>query len=341
MDSPESGPWAVSEETYPRDGRLEERLGFLLRYAILAPSSHNTQPWLFRLRHDAVELYADRLRSLPIADPEDRELIMSCGAALAHLRVAMRYFGHQPEVTLLPGTGGPDLLAVTRVGAEIQPTERDRAMFEAIRTRRTNREPFVFRPVPDGLLGDMQDAAYEEGAWLRTISDTETMHRLADLIGEADRMQADDSEFRKELASWVHPNRGKSSDGMPGYALGIQDVASYGGPFVIRTFDWGDGRAAKDRQLVSGSPALAVLGTGGDTTADWLAAGQALEHVQLLGRAEGLYFSYLNQPLEIPILRDRVRDLLGTKSWPQLILRVGFGPSVKPTPRRPVEDVLL
>jgi len=341
MDRPDTDPWTVSEEAYPREGALTEQLRFLVGYAILAPSSHNTQPWLFKIKDDAIALYSDRLRSLPIADPEDRELIMSCGAALANLQVAMRFFGREPEVSILPGTDGPDLLAVTRLGPAIEPTERDRAMFEAIVNRRTNREPFVFRPVPDTLLEEMQDAAYEEGAWLRTISDSGTMNRLADLIGEADRLQADDKEFRKELASWVHPNHAKTRDGLPGFALGIQDVASYGGPFVIRTFDWGDGKAAKDRQLVSGSPALAVLGTEEDTAADWLAAGQALERVQLVGRAKGLYFSYLNQPLEIPAMRDRVRDLLEITSFPQLILRIGFGSPVKPTPRRPVEDVLL
>jgi nitroreductase len=66
----------------------EPRLRFLLGYAILAPSSHNTQPWRFRLRGPTLDLLADRRRALPVVDPEDRALVISCGAALGHLRVA-------------------------------------------------------------------------------------------------------------------------------------------------------------------------------------------------------------------------------------------------------------
>ena len=82
--------WNVSADDFPVDGTSEEKLWFLVRYAILAPSTHNTQPWRFRIHGNVVELYADFTRALPVIDPEDRELIMSCGAALLHLRFGLR-----------------------------------------------------------------------------------------------------------------------------------------------------------------------------------------------------------------------------------------------------------
>ena len=85
-------PWNVSSADFPGDGDAEEKLAFLLRDAVLAPSGHNTQPWLFRVDGDAVDLYADRTQALPVVDPEDRELTISCGAALFNLRVALRRF---------------------------------------------------------------------------------------------------------------------------------------------------------------------------------------------------------------------------------------------------------
>ncbi|WP_229440580.1 hypothetical protein [Massilia sp. BSC265] len=55
---------------------------------MLAPSSHNTQPWLFRMAESSIDLFADRTRALPVNDPDDRELTISCGCALMHLRIA-------------------------------------------------------------------------------------------------------------------------------------------------------------------------------------------------------------------------------------------------------------
>ena len=116
---------------------------------------------------------------------------------------------------------------------------------------------------------------------------------------------------------------------------------SAAGPLVVRTFDMGNGQAAKDRQLAEGSPVLAILGTEDDTPTDWLAAGQALAGVLLRAQAEGVAASFLNQPIEVPELRPQLRDAIGRSGFPQLLLRMGYGPEVKPTPRRTVEEVLI
>jgi hypothetical protein len=108
----------------------------------------------------------------------------------------------------------------------------------------------------------------------------------------------------------------------------------------MRTFDMGGGRAAQDRQLAEGSPVLAVLGTQTDTPVEWLGAGQALGWVLLRARSEGVWASYLNQPIEVPELRPRLRETVGASGLPQLLLRLGYGPEVKPTPRRSATKVL-
>jgi len=338
---PNDEPWHVSEDHYPAAGEPEEKLRFMLNYAVLAPSGHNTQPWLFEVEGGEVKLYADRTRGLPVVDPEDRALIISCGAALFHLRVAMRHFGYDDEVELLPDPDDPDLLACVRLGPNHGETEEERSLFKAIPERRSNRRPFEDRPVPERLLSALQAAASKEGTWLHLVEDEDAKHAVAELIAEGDRIQLSDKRFRRELASWVHPNRTKSHDGVPGYAFGFGDLMSLAGPFVIRTFDTGEGQAAKDRQLAEGSPVLAVLGTEGDTAAEWLAAGQALARVLLRARAEGIWVSFLNQPIEVPELRPRLRTAIRQSGFPQLLLRMGYGPEVRPTPRRPVEEALV
>jgi hypothetical protein len=103
LSEPEFQAWNVSERQFPKDGTKSEQLKFLLNYAILAPSSHNTQPWLFKIvGDDIIELYADRTRGLPLVDPMDRALTISCGAALSHLLIAIRHFGYAYELELFP-----------------------------------------------------------------------------------------------------------------------------------------------------------------------------------------------------------------------------------------------
>jgi nitroreductase len=333
-------PWYISEDDYPTAGVPEEKLRFILNYAVLAPSGHNTQPWLFSVHDDEVELRADRTRGLPVVDPEDRELIISCGAALYCLRVAMRHFGCEDEVEVLPDPDDPDLLARVRSVSDRSETEEERMLFQAIPKRRSNRGPFEDRQVPERLLSELQAAAGEEGAWLHLVEDEDSKHAIAQLIAEGDRIQLADKRFRRELALWMHPNRTKSRDGMPLYAFGFGELMSLAGPFVIRTFDTGKGQAAKDRQLAEGSPVLAILGTEDDAPPEWLATGQALARVLLGARAEGVWTSFLDQPIEVPELRPRLRAAIGQTGFPQLLLRMGYGPEVKPTPRRPAEEVL-
>lgn len=331
----------VSESDCPSRAPIREQLRFLLNYAVLAPSSHNTQPWLFSIGGDDVELYADRTRALAVVDPDDRELIMSCGAALFNLRIALRHFGYTYIMETIPKLGHPDFLARIRSGDKRVGTAEEQLLFQAIPQRHTNRLPFEDRDVPELLLSELQAAAEAEGAWLHVIRGSNARNEVAYLIAQGDHLQASDKRFRRELAAWLHPNRSQSRDGIPGHAFGLGDWRSYVGPLMIRTFDWGEGQAAKDRQLAAGSPVLAVVGTEDDTPPDWLRAGQALERVVLWARAEGLRASFMNQPIEVPEMRPKLLDLIGRKGFPQLLLRMGYGRDVKGTPRRPVSEVLL
>ncbi len=334
-------PWQVAEHDFPRYATPEVQLRFLLNYAVLAPSVHNTQPWRFRVVGSEVELYADRTRALPVADPEDRQLIMSCGAALFHLQVAMRHFGHQPQVRLLPDPDDPDLLAFVRLGPPEPATLMDHRLFRAIKKRRTNRLPFESRPVPEAELWALERAVEQEGAHLVIVQERTKRYELAELIAEADRQQTSDPRFRRELAAWTHPARNESKDGLPLTARGLREWLGPAGPFVLRTFLWARGQVARDRQLAEGSPVLLVLLTDQDEPMAWLRAGQALDRLLLQAADYGLAASFLNQPIEVAEVRTRLRRWLATEKWPQTILRLGYGPPVAPTPRRPIQEVLL
>jgi nitroreductase len=326
---------------FPERGGTEEKLAFLLRYAVLAPSGHNTQPWLFRVAGDAVELHADRARALPVVDPDDRALIVSCGAALLNLRIALRAFGYRDDAyELLPAPDDADLLARVGLVAGQEPSEDDRALLASIEARRTTRTAYDERELPAGLDGRLQDEAAREGAWLHVVRGDER-ETVATLIAEGDRAQMASKAFRRELAAWIHPNRSRAARGMRGYGFGFGDTMSLAGPLVIRALDTGSRQAAKDERMAMRSPLLAVLGTKDDAPGDWLAAGQTLERVLLRACAEGLTSSFLNQPVEVAGLRPRLAAAIGTDGHPQLVLRFGYGPTVRPSPREAVDEVVI
>ncbi len=340
MKSNNQDPWSVLESDYPAQGTQAEQWEFLLRYAILAPSSHNSQPWKFRHRHASLEIHADRERACPVVDPQDRELIMSCGCALFHFKVAMRHFGCLGQIEILP-EHNPNLLARLHWGAEVETEAIQSKLFSAITERRTNRQPFKDKPLPSELFEQLKGTAASENASLHSIEDEPTRFALADLIWKADRTQWANAEFRRELSRWILPNHSLRQDGIPGYAAGVDDLMSSVGPLVVRTFDLGEGEAARDQELAIGSPRLVVVCTPGDSPRDWVSAGQALAAVLLHARSENIWASFLNQPIEVPGIRHQLKSLIDTTQSPQCILRLGYADAVRPTPRREVEEVLF
>jgi len=339
MTQPVLDPWEVAEADFPVDSKSADKLRFLLNYAVMAPSGHNTQPWRFKLTRDTIELYADRSKALPVVDPAQRELIMSCGAALFNLRLAMRYFGYKGQIEEFPGQDG-DLLARVRLGETHSPTVTDKRLFDAMPQRRTNRGVFDDTPLPEALVQELQMAATQEGTWLAVVEREEVRSAIAYMIAEGDRLQWADEHYRRELAAWTHPNRSLRRDGIPAYAQGASELASSAGPLVIRTFDLGKGQAEQSFNLAMNALTLVVLGTHGDSAADWLAAGQALEHILLRARSAGVWASFMNQPIQVAAQRPHIVPLLEAVGYPHTILRLGYGQAVRPTPRLMVEDVL-
>lgn len=331
-------PWNVHAGDYPRHADPAVRHRFLLRYAILAPSSHNTQPWRFRCNDDSIDVLVDRKRKLEVIDPDGRQLFMSLGGALLNLRVAMVRFGHTPEIELFPSSAEPDWVARVTPGRPCVPTIDEVELFDAIPTRHTSRHPFEQRPVSYQVADALSQAAADEGAWLiRLLPEQRT--RAAQLIAAADREQFHDKQFRRELSDWLVADGSTRADGIPGYSKSYGAPISAANGLLVRTFDLGGRVAEGERDLIQGSPMLAVLGTDSDRPEAWLDAGQAMQRALLVAGLHGLSASFLNQVLELRRSR-RAFSRLVARGFPQLVLRFGYGPPARPTPRRTVDEVV-
>jgi hypothetical protein len=334
-------PWAEALDEFPIEGPPAEQLCAAARRATLAPSSHNSQPWLFLVNGSTLDLYADRSRAQPIVDPEQRELTISCGAALYIIRLTLARFGHDSRCRLLPDPWDRDLLARVTLDGPWGPDSRLQSLYDAVATRRTNRNPFEPRPISRHVIARAVAAVEAQGVRIEIVLDRLLRDSIAGLVAEADRAQMGDAEFRRELAQFIHSNHSQKRDGMPGHALGMGNLTSALAPMVVRNFDLGEGTARRDGALIAESPVLAVLWTRQDTPRHWLRTGQALAALLLNLQADGVSASFLNQPMQVASLREQFRAMLACPGSPQLGLRLGYAPEVAPTPRRDPGEVVL
>jgi hypothetical protein len=323
----------------PDGGWAARMLADAVGFAVLAPSSHNTQPWSFHLRRDGLDIELDRSRVLPIADPAAREMIMSCAAALQNIKIALRHWGYAAKVEILPYASAPDVLARVRIGGPRTSSRLNDLLLAAIRERHTNRAPFQHTPVAPRLIAAMRAAAELEGAWLDQTTDATLRPIIAAFIAEGDRQQWVDPRFRRELAGWMRPNTGPIHDGLPGYLFGMPNIVARFAPPLLKTIPLGRMQARHDRALALDAPLLVVLKTKGDTPRDWMAAGQALQLVLLVAAAHGIAASFLNQPLQVAALRAELHARLGLSGFTQAILRMGYPTASSATPRRDISDV--
>ena len=338
-------PRSIKEDDFPAANSTVEKLKFLLNYAVLAPSSHNTQPWNFQIVNDTVELYADKTRALPIADPDYRELIISCGAALFNLRIAIRHFGYGDIVDILPEKNNPDLLARICLGSKRTVKLEENFLFRAISKRVTNRQDFDDCPLPKSLVLELESATRMEGSWLQIMTEVipETNRKaVIELIAEADRLQMADPLFRQELAQWIHTSNNPTHDGIPLHAQGINHNLDAVAPLIswtIRSFDLGESQAAKDCQLAS-QALLMLISSENDNPQAWIETGEALAHLLLRARIDDVWASFFNQPIQVPYLRSRLQAMFPVHGYPQIMLRLGYAKQVEATPRRSVEEVV-
>jgi nitroreductase len=316
-----------------------DQVGYLLATAARAPSLHNTQPWRFRIAPSAVEVHADRRRGLPAQDPAGRELLISCGAAIFGLRLAIRQLGRLPVVTLLPDPGQPDLLAELTLGREAPATADESELLAAVPHRHTHRGPFAAEPLPDGLLAGLQHDAAAEGATLVLIGKGGARQTLKRLVVAATRWQRRNPVFQEEVRRWTRPEHSMSHDGVSARAF----RATPPDPderLALRDFDLG--RHAGLLQ-VGGPPSAmtAILITAGDTPVDWLRAGQALNRILIHAASRWVFADLNSEPMESPSIRALITDRLALPGVPQLLLEFGRARTAAATARRPVGELLI
>jgi nitroreductase len=301
---------------------------------VRAPSLHNSQPWRFRLRAGSIEVLVDPGRALPATDPRGWAAHVACGAAAYNARLALAVAGTPARTLVRPDHREPLLAARLSPGPTRPATPTEARLFAAVPRRHSNRQPFWAAPVPADVRGALVAAATAEGAWLELLVGMTSLSAVVEIVAAADRVLRRDEHYQAELADWARVI--KAPDGVP-----VAAAATAAEPQdLLPQRAYGGRRRAAGRDYEP-EPLVAVLGGAGDTAADRIAAGQALQRVLLTATAAGLACSMVSQPIEVPAAREQLRRALHRHGAPQMLLRLGYGVPGSPTPRRPLEDVLV
>ena len=323
------------KDAFPEQGTIHAALELAGR----APSLHNSQPWRWRIGERSIHLYADHSRNLEATDPEGRELIISCGAALHHLRVALAALGWTCTIHRLPDRS--DLRHLAAIELEpMEPTADAVVLAAQINRRRSDRRPYRSSELPPFAVTQINRNAAAYGMTVRFVTDPHARHELAMAVAEADDIESIDVGYRNEVQAWSGQHLG-SDDGVP--ARSVPPDAAYGG-VRLRHFAHPEMPDSGTGSMDGDVGTLIVLGTPTDDVYSWLLTGEATGTILVTATGFGLASCPLTQPLEVARTRRLVRDaVLGGDVHPQMILRVGFPITDREppaTPRRTVAEVL-
>jgi len=304
-----------------------------------APSVHNSQPWRWRIAPSSIHLFSDPERALPLTDPEGRDLRLSCGAALHHLRVALLAAGMGTTVHRLPDPARPEHLAAVEVHPG-RPSPEDLALARAIENRRTDRRVFSSWPVPPEMVAHLVRTAADEGALLTVLALESERSAVARLIEQAAVEHARTPGMAQETDVWTGRSRGARS-GVPAANVPSEPA----GTFPVRSFAAAEQQQSTLGRSESDGTVLVLLSTPGDSAVDQLRAGEALGAVLLGATHFGLATDPITQPLEVSGTRTQLRAaVLDGVGAPQVLLRLGWAPmSTIPVPltgRRPLADTI-
>lgn len=323
--------------TEKADGVLNTRE--LIRHATLAASSHNTQPWKFRIRENSITILPDFSRRCPVVDPDDSHLFKSLGCAAENLVHAAAAQGFSADVRfdLDEESVIVSLNRDTSVGAT--------DLYRAITKRQCVKTAYDGTSLETLELEKLEKAG--EGRNIRTIMLLSEAQKEAviDYVTRGDVAQLTDQAFRDELVSWIRFNPEealRTGDGLSGRTSGNPALPTWLAKRIIGLVLTAKKQAKTDATNIRSSAGIAVFVSTRNDKAAWVEVGRSYERFALQATALNIRTAFINQPIEVLSLQPQFESWLNLNGGHALLMvRFGHGPTAPFSLRRPIDDVII
>lgn len=313
--------WKINIDNYQKLSSEVERMKFFAQFGVLAPSSHNSQPWKFSFEKNIIKISPEMSRALIHGDNENRLLYISLGCAVQNTIMAAESYGYNVQKSFI------DLDNKTSVQLILtQPTEQFEIKTEnlfAMLNRVTNRSDYQseFEENAKNVLSSVEN----ENVSINIFTDKNTRTKIAKIIMEATSDAMSDQKFRNELSDYVKSNITKSSLGMPAFGMGIPLVPSLFAPKMLKAFNMSKVSAKKDEaQLIEKTPAFVVFSTADNKPEDWIEIGEKFEHCAVMLVKLGYSLNPMGAIVQIGEHYKNLQPYLkNPTNRPQMFFRVG------------------
>jgi hypothetical protein len=307
----------------------------LVRYATLAPSSHNTQCWKFHLEDRSISIRPDLSRRCPAVDPDDHHLFVSIGCATENL----------VQASLANGLSGRVVFDDPALRVMLEPTRAvATSLYNAIPERQSTRAEYDGKPISTSELALLEKAGQGNGVRIIFLTEREAMERVLEYVVQGNTVQMNDRAFVEELKAWIRfssRDAVRTRDGLYAASSGNPSVPSWLGSLLFGVFFTPTSENDKYARQVRSSAGIAIFVSEAENPAQWIEVGRCYERFALQSAALGIRNAMLNQPVEVSALRPQFATFLGVGGHrPDLVVRFGRGPRMPPSLRRPVDAVL-
>ncbi len=334
------GVWSVNVKDFFRYVSEKDKLKFLINFAVLAPSSHNSQPWKFSIDNSIINVYLEQKRLLPVGDPNSRQAIISIGCAVENIIISADYYGYSASVQVFEKLNEKNLIVSIKLASKNDACVGDEShLIHQIVRRTVNRNKYT-REIDQNTINDIEKLS-TASTNIKLISDKKKISELADIALSATADSMANSKFRSELSRYVISNTSSKKFGMPGFTIGFPTTISYAAPFVLKMFNLSKMSNKQDEPLLKHyTPHIGIITTNNDTHLDWINTGILFEHISLMLSQKGASAAVWAAPIQIGEHFKKVAMFSGKEGRPQMFFRIGYAEKkVAHSPRMPSNEL--
>lgn len=313
----------IKTDDFSNQSSLIEKIKFLLQYAVLAPSTHNIQPWLFKVEDNYCQLYLNKKFHLPFNDPTTRDAYISMGCVLENLVVAAEHYGVLDRVEQTVDQNSGLVATVYFKDTEKNKIESGK-MIEAILKRLNVRGTFDNKDISFDIVNNLTSLSKSENISLNLVRDQKKIESLARLTSQGMRLAHADNDFRKELSGWVRHNYSKRPEGIPGYAMKAPGLLSFLLPKMIRYANLSPILAKLNFKSVSSAPLVCVISSKENTPSVWVEVGRLAERFFLTAETFDLSSSVFVAAVEMGELYKELQEITENEHRPQFLFCTGY-----------------